>query len=943
MTAVGRVCSSGRDEGTGFTLAPRLAVTANHVARDGALSFAVGGRTIAVERVERAEALDVAVLRLAEDAPAALAVGDAQPDARWRVEARPRDNDPVLTGSITATRWRITNQGGHEVQAMQLSVDQALGWHAGYSGGPVTSPPGADAAVGVLVEQVLLRTPQLPGQPPAAGNVLYAIPIEDVLEAFGLDGEVQRSRAAGDGGGAAPDVVERVSGLRISPSVEHWRDRDELRAELRVLLLDGEHRLISVVGRRGIGKSALVAKVLAEFEPPDPARDPLEDLSPLVYLSSRRSGELTLAGVYQAVAAVWGGEAGDQLAHHWQSAGVAGLPDLWQKLRHRRPVLVLDNLDDLQRPLTHELEDPELVALLDSACRTPFAPTIVTTSQRALGLPAELAPQTRVLEIPAGLIGEDAVAVIRDGAPSGSHGLDTISDAELSELATRVDGRPRGLQKLGLLVDGRPRMLRRLLESESAPDEVVDELVSTTYAELTANQRFVVQLLALARSPLPEDEIARLLGDLLNPLDAQDAIDELVDAGEVKADAGVLELHPLDADHVRDELVEHEPARQVALDERLAAWWAGRRKPFDLWRTLADATPSKRGYRHLWRAGHHAEALAIMADASLFLARTGEGPLVAAAVRAADRTLAPGETAARFHARRCQAMVEFFGGSLDDSLAALREARALGEQAGLVERLPDIDVTIGTALRHKGEIDAAIAQLSVVADADPNEPVPRADRQFALFDLALALLYRRDVARALETAERLDDIVAPGDPPYVRAMNADIRALAAIIDGDFAAAEPAAAEGIELYRQSPYITNVGYVMNVRAVALLGAERVADAIAQLEEGLAMATEYRDDRLEGFSATNLTWALLHSGDADGARLAAERGADRLASNGVTIAASPRALAQAIRAHGGGEPAAARAALARAAELAERNPDIHIPSAAFLDAAAATLAGR
>ncbi len=293
----------------------------------------------------------------------------------------------MLTGSITATRWRVTNQRGHEVQAMQLAVDQTIGWHAGYSGGPVTSPPGAAAVVGVLVEQVLLRTPQQPGQAPAASNVLYAIPIEDVLERFGLGGEVQRSETAAQEGAAAPEVVERVSGLRISPSVEHWRDRDELRAELRELLLDGEHRLISVVGRRGIGKSALVAKVLAEFEEADPARDPLDDLSPLVYLSSRRSEELTLAGVYEAVAKVWGGEAGQHLAHHWQTAGVAGLPDLWQKLRDRRPVLVLDNLDDLQRARTHELKDLELVALLDSACRTPFAPTIVTTSQRPLRLP----------------------------------------------------------------------------------------------------------------------------------------------------------------------------------------------------------------------------------------------------------------------------------------------------------------------------------------------------------------------------------------------------------------------------------------------------------------------------------------------------------------------------------------------------------------------------
>ena len=188
--------------------------------------------------------------------------------------------------------------------------------------------------------------------------------------------------------------------------------------------------------------------MLAEFEAPDPARDPLEDLSPLVYLSSRRSGELTLAGVYQAVAAVWGGEAGDQLADHWQSAGVAGLPDLWQKLRHRRPVLVLDNLDDLQRPLTHELEDPELVALITSACLTTRKPTIVTTSQHPINH-RDLVGRVRVIELAEGLQNDDAVAVIRTSAARGTAILGAISDADLAIAAARVDGRPRALQKLG--------------------------------------------------------------------------------------------------------------------------------------------------------------------------------------------------------------------------------------------------------------------------------------------------------------------------------------------------------------------------------------------------------------------------------------------------------------------------------------------------------------
>jgi hypothetical protein len=282
-------------------------------------------------------------------------------------------------------------------------------------------------------------------------------------------------------------------------------------------------------------------------------------------------------------------------------------------------------------------------------------------------------------------------------------------------------------------------------------------------------------------------------------------------------------------------------------------------------------------------------------------------------------------------------MVEFFGGSLDDSLVALREARTLGEQAGLVERLADIDVTIGTALRHKGEIDAAIAALSVVAEADPSAPVPRKDRQFR------AVRPRPGAAVPPRRRAGARGRRAPG--PHRRAGRPAVRAgderrhpgaggdhqrglrggRAARRRGDRALPPVAVHHERRLRDERP---------GRRAAR---AERVADAIAQLEEGLAMATEYRDDRLEGFCSTNLTWALLHSGDADGALLAAERGADRLASNGVTIAPArarsptlshPRAATRAPRSS---TPQSSRRAIPTSTSRAP----------VFLDAAAGTLA--
>jgi len=169
-------------------------------------------------------------------------------------------------------------------------------------------------------------------------------------------------------------------------------------------------------------------------------------------------------------------------------------------------------------------------------------------------------------------------------------------------------------------------------------------------------------------------------------------------------DAGLLQLHPLDADHITSELIEHEPKTQGELDRRLAAWWAARRRPPDAWRTLDDATPSKREYLHRWRAGQHTEALAVIAGAANFLARTGDGPLVTKAVREADLVLAPDERL----------------GKLGGGLVAGVDTRAArgnsGAPAGIHQRA---SYTIG-----EGK-DAVLGE----AAADPRRsPVHRRDR-----------------------------------------------------------------------------------------------------------------------------------------------------------------------------------------------------------------------
>jgi tetratricopeptide (TPR) repeat protein len=133
-------------------------------------------------------------LHLSEDVAEGLAVGRAVEGGSWQVETQPRPNDPKLYGTITDTHRRFVKQdGGHEVYVLQLDEKQNLGDYKGYSGSPVVLKSPTDAVIGVLIEQLRSRLSVPTSQPKPATNVLYAIPIQDVLDRFALLGVNQSS------------------------------------------------------------------------------------------------------------------------------------------------------------------------------------------------------------------------------------------------------------------------------------------------------------------------------------------------------------------------------------------------------------------------------------------------------------------------------------------------------------------------------------------------------------------------------------------------------------------------------------------------------------------------------------------------------------------------------------------------------------------------------
>ena len=187
-----------RFRGSGFVLAGGSAITAHHVVRNcepSDLSVVTpDGQRARVTGVTGEPGIDAALLDLAAGLTSTAFVGTATAAGSWVVTSRPSGNDPELGGTVTTASRDVVNAAGHSVSALQLHVRDELQNFEGYSGSAVRDAARPDRVLGMLVEQVHSRV-NSPGAGRSATNVLYAVPLETILQTFGLPGTTARDDA----------------------------------------------------------------------------------------------------------------------------------------------------------------------------------------------------------------------------------------------------------------------------------------------------------------------------------------------------------------------------------------------------------------------------------------------------------------------------------------------------------------------------------------------------------------------------------------------------------------------------------------------------------------------------------------------------------------------------------------------------------------------------
>ena len=356
---------------------------------------------------------------------------------------------------------------------------------------------------------------------------------------------------------------QRVVNLRPL-DVTHFKDRLREIGALCDHLAEGGVRLVSVVGRGGMGKTALVSRVLADLECgrlPIPGTEEAREIDGILYLSGRSTG-LGLERIYTDVGRMLGEPAASKLAARWKYRDMplaAKVEYLLETMRDGLYLILLDNLEDT---LTEDgaIADEGLRLFVERCLTQPDGVRLVVTSREEVKIAAAALPGARCIPLREGLPEEDAVALLRDLDPQGTLGLRDAPEDDLRRAAQLTRGIPRALEILaGILHEDPTASLPKLLADEAAfGAEVVERLVAEGYRRLGEDEQRVMEALAVFDRPVDETAIAYLLHPWFSGLDVQASLRRLVSGYFVSANriTGEYSLHPLDRDYAYRQIPE---------------------------------------------------------------------------------------------------------------------------------------------------------------------------------------------------------------------------------------------------------------------------------------------------------------------------------------------------------------------------------------------------
>ncbi len=393
-------------------------------------------------------------------------------------------------------------------------------------------------------------------------------------------------------------------------------------------------RLVSVTGRGGIGKTAMVCRLLKGLEAgriPDVEGDSAAiTVGGIVYLSRNSLHQVEYPTLVADLLRLLPAGEAQRLQHLYKEPHRTPREVMLTLLETfpatGEPVVVLlDNLESVMDAARETLAEPALHQALTAVLTAPsHAVTVIVTTRVTPAALLTVEPsRQRLLPLDEGLGSPDAETVLRALDDDGRLGLRDAPGELLDGLRRHTRGFPRALEAVKAILDGDRTLTPSALLDRTRhlpEDQVVQVLVGEAYQLLDAPAKQVMQALSVFPAPVSVVGVDFLLRPVNPTTDAAPVLARLVRRQLARFHESHYYLHPVDREYARSRLPLGGPGDPAAaftltgLQARAADYYAQIRTPRESWRTLEDIRPQLAEFELRCDTGDYDTAATVLGD-----------------------------------------------------------------------------------------------------------------------------------------------------------------------------------------------------------------------------------------------------------------------------------------------------------------------------------------
>jgi tetratricopeptide (TPR) repeat protein len=317
-------------------------------------------------------------------------------------------------------------------------------------------------------------------------------------------------------------------------------------------------RIIVVTGRAGIGKTAMVGRLLKALEsghlPDDGGALKVDGI---VYLGESGVRKVNFLHLFADLCLLLPDDTSGRLKRLYKEPHISTadkMRELLSAFPQGRLIVLLDNFENKLDPETHDIADEELDEALKALLNFQHhaVKIIITTRITPRNLALVQPGRQYRLDLDQGLKSPFAENILREMDKDGKVGLKSAPEDLLDRARQRTLGNPRALEALfAILSADRETSLQDILDDTKKilPGYVVEQLVGEAFSRLDTPAQGVMQALAVYGRAVTPAAVDYLLQPFLPGVDSAPVLNRLVNMQLVRRDNKRYYLHPVDCEY----------------------------------------------------------------------------------------------------------------------------------------------------------------------------------------------------------------------------------------------------------------------------------------------------------------------------------------------------------------------------------------------------------